>query len=155
MTKNYKAIMNDFGSSGFLNFNIILQRLKNKKYGPGKNNVKHEALLADVRKIFQVCEKYYNYDPVSIRVSRTLESYFETEVKKIDGENAKLDGNAQSKQGRGVRQTFKSEVQSEGDRYENSTFSYKRIKKDKKKDKKKTKKGKKDRRDRDSDDGKD
>ena len=44
--------MNDFGSSGFLNFNIILQRLKNKKYGPGKQNVKHEMLLADVRKIF-------------------------------------------------------------------------------------------------------
>ena len=69
-----------------MNLNIILQRLKNKKYGPGKNNIKVDVLQQDVRRIFAVCEKYYNYDPSSIRISRTLESFFESEVKKIQKE---------------------------------------------------------------------
>lgn len=113
--------MNDFGTSGFLNFNIILQRLKNKKYGPGKQNVKHDLLCADIRKIFQVCEKYFNFDPISIRVSRTLESYFENEIKKIErgeptkadlaantqtnlkGTNEKVDKNDKNTKSKGVR----------------------------------------------------
>ena len=59
------------------------------------------------------------------------------------------------KNGKGVRQSFKCEAYSERDKYD-SSFSYKRIKKDKKKDKKKNKKKNKDRKhDRDSDDDKD
>jgi len=160
-TKNYKEIMGEFGSTGFLSFNIILHRLKNKKYGPGKANLKHDNLLADMRKVFQVCEFYYNYDPVSIRVNRTLESYFENEIKKLErGEGGKVEPGPskplEKKQSKGVRQNFNSEGQSERDRYENSSFSYKRIKKDKKKEKNKIKKNKRDRRnDRDSDDNKD
>lgn len=152
--------MNEFGSSGYLNFNTILQRLKNKKYGPGKQNVKHDLLLADVRKIFTICEKYYTYDPVSIRVCRTLETYFENEVKKMEKtDNYKMETNSQpsrnqDKKKTGVRQGFKNDDDSDYDKNENSSYSYKKIKKDKKKDKKKVKKKNKDRRNgRDSDDG--
>jgi hypothetical protein len=70
-------------SGGFLNFNIILQKLKDKKYGSGKNMNKAEQLTSDVRKIFYVCEKYYGYDSTSIRISRTLESFFENEISKL------------------------------------------------------------------------
>jgi len=43
--------------------------------------IKEEVIIGDVRKIFQICEKYYSYDPTSIRISRTLEAYFEQELK--------------------------------------------------------------------------
>ena len=35
-TKNYKSIMRKFSATGFLNFNIITQKLKSKKYHVGK-----------------------------------------------------------------------------------------------------------------------
>jgi len=84
-SKNYKQIMNEWGAGGFLNFNIILQKLKSKKYGPGRNNIKVDAVLADLRNVFNVCEKFYSYDPTSLRISRTLESFFENEVKVLQG----------------------------------------------------------------------
>lgn len=82
-TRNQKAINNEFKADGFTNFNIILQKLKSKKYGPG-NKIKTESIAADVRRVFNVCEKYYSYDANSIRISRTLESFFENEINKLN-----------------------------------------------------------------------
>jgi hypothetical protein len=82
-TKNNKQINLEFANTGHLNFNTILQRLKTKKYGPGRNMIKVDQLNNDIRKIFSVCEKYYSYHPISIRVSRTLESFFENKLAKM------------------------------------------------------------------------
>jgi hypothetical protein len=81
-TKNYKQIMAEW-DGGFLNFNIIFQKLKSKKYGPGKNLVKTDLIIADIRRVFQVCEKCYSHDPTSLRISRTLEGFFENELKQL------------------------------------------------------------------------
>jgi len=83
-TKNYKQIMQEFSPNGFLNLNSIIQKLKSKKYGPGRNMIKIDVLNTDIRKLFSVCEKYYSYDPNSIRISRTLEVFFESEIKLSD-----------------------------------------------------------------------
>lgn len=45
-----------------LNFNQILVKLKNKKYGPGKNMIKEALICKDVRSIFSMVDKYYHYD---------------------------------------------------------------------------------------------
>ena len=43
--------------------------------------IKIELIITDIRKVFQVCEKFYGYDANSIRISRTLEAFFEGELK--------------------------------------------------------------------------
>ena len=62
---------------GYLNFNMILQRLKSKKYGPGKNMIKESDLLFNIRNVFRICEKYYHFDPLSMRISKILEAHFD------------------------------------------------------------------------------
>jgi len=52
-------------------------------------------LIADIRKIFFVCEKYYSYDANSIRISRTLESFFEAELKNTLGAKASKIGDTE------------------------------------------------------------
>ena len=87
-TKNYKGIMRKFSSTGFLNFNIIMQKIKTKKYNVGKN-FDSELVINDINKIFEVCEKYCSYDPNSIRISRTLEGFFENQLAKLNKKIAK------------------------------------------------------------------
>jgi len=65
---------------GYLNFNMILQRLKSKKYGPGKNMIKEDILQMNIRNVFRICEKYYGFDPLSMRISKILEEHFEKEL---------------------------------------------------------------------------
>ena len=43
-TPYYHEIMQENDGVGYLNFNMILQRLKSKKYGPGKNMIKEDIL---------------------------------------------------------------------------------------------------------------
>lgn len=129
----------------------MLQKLKDKKYGSGKNMSKAEQLISDVRKIFNVCEKYYSYDSTSIRISRTLESYFENELSKANkAMNAQDSSTISATQKPGTldkskrpNRGSKMEIYSEDFERSLSSSSYKqKKKKDKKKDKSKKKKKK-------------
>ena len=52
-TKFFKEIMKEYSTNGqVLNFNQILLKLKNKKYGPGKNMIKETMIQKDIRSIF-------------------------------------------------------------------------------------------------------
>ena len=83
--KNYKQIIGylKLHQVEFMNLNMILQKLKTKKYGPGNNKIKIDALEADIQRVFDMCELYYNYDPNSIRISRVLQSNYTKEYNKI------------------------------------------------------------------------
>ena len=111
-----------------MNLNIILQKLKSKKYGPGKNMIKLDVLVQDIKKIFKICEKYYSYDPTSLRISRTLEQYFEQELKTVNARSS-----SKREKMRSSRKSYSSDNGSSD--YEISN----RKKKDKKKKKKKKK----------------
>ena len=55
--------MKEFSQNGsVLSFNLVLLKLKNKKYGPGKNMIKEQMIQKDIRSIFQMVDKYYHYD---------------------------------------------------------------------------------------------
>ena len=82
-TKNYKGIMRKFSSTGFMNFNIIMHKIKTKKYNTGKI-FDSDSVINDIKKIFEVCEKYCSFDPNSIRISRTLEGFFENQLNKMN-----------------------------------------------------------------------
>ena len=61
--------MKEYSSNGHvLNFNQILVKLKNKKYGPGKNMIKEQMIQKDIRSIFSMVDKYYHYDQTSIMI---------------------------------------------------------------------------------------
>lgn len=158
-TRNYKQICNEF-SDGFLNFSMILQKLKSKKYGPGNNKIKTDSLIADIRRIFNVAEKYYTYDSNSIRISRILESYFENEINKLNKMPflgaAEAASNTITIPARPDKKAYKHKGESArpaptSRRYDDysedidsaSSSSYRKKKKDKKKDKSKKKKKKK------------
>jgi hypothetical protein len=62
-TRYFKEIMKEFSQNGsVLSFNLVLLKLKNKKYGPGKNMIKEQMIQKDIRSIFQMVDKYYHYD---------------------------------------------------------------------------------------------
>jgi signal transduction histidine kinase len=69
------------GGIGYLNFNMILHRLKTKKYGPGKNMIKEEVLKHHITNVFRNCEKYYLNDALSMRLSKILEIHYQQELK--------------------------------------------------------------------------
>lgn len=73
-------LLNNFrienGGIGYLNFNMILHRLKTKKYGPGKNMIKEEVLKHHITNVFRNCEKYYSHDALSMRLSKILEAHY-------------------------------------------------------------------------------
>jgi len=79
--KKYQDLALENDGIGYLNFHMILRRLKTKKYGPGKNMIKETQLIANIRNVFRCCEKYFNQDPVSMRISTILEEHFESELK--------------------------------------------------------------------------
>ena len=56
------------GGIGYLNLNMILHRLKTKKYGPGKNMIKEEVLKNHISNIFRNCEKFFSHDALSMRI---------------------------------------------------------------------------------------
>ena len=61
--------MKEYSSNGHvLNFNQILVKLKNKKYGPGKNMIKEQMIQKYIRSIFSMVDKYYHYDQTSIMI---------------------------------------------------------------------------------------
>ena len=64
------------GGIGYLNFNMILHRLKTKKYGPGKNMIKEEVLKHHITNVFRNCVKYYQHDPISMRLYKILEAHY-------------------------------------------------------------------------------
>lgn len=76
-TKHFNEIQNENDGVGYLNFNMILQRLKSKKYGPGKNMIKEDILQANIRNVFKICYKYYYYDPMSMKICKILDAHFE------------------------------------------------------------------------------
>lgn len=120
--------MQETGPGGFMNLNIILQKLKSKKYGPGKNMIKLDVLVQDIKKIFKICEKYYSYDATSLRISRILEQHFEQELKIVNARN-----NTKREKTKSPKRSLSSDEISD---YEISN----RKKKDKKKKKEKEKK---------------
>ena len=66
--------------------------MRNKKYGPGKNIVKENVILSNIRNVFRNCEKYFSHDEASVRLSRILEAHFENEMAvspPIKGQKAK------------------------------------------------------------------
>lgn len=65
---------------GYLNFQMIQHRLRNKKYGPGRNIMKEGMILLNIRNVFRICEKYFPQDEPSVRLSRILEKHFENEL---------------------------------------------------------------------------
>lgn len=69
------------GGIGYLNFNMILHRLKTKKYGPGKNMIKEEVLKHHITNVFRNCEKYYPNDDLSMRLSKILDNHYQQELK--------------------------------------------------------------------------
>lgn len=71
----------DKDDAGYLNFVIILHRLKAKKYGPGRNIIKEEVLQHHIRSVFKYCEDYFSQDEVSMRVARVLLEFFEYQLK--------------------------------------------------------------------------
>ena len=79
-SKFFNDMKNENQGVGYLNFNMILQRLKSKKYGPGKNMIKESDLQLNIRNVFRICERYYNFDPLSMRISKILEEHFEKEL---------------------------------------------------------------------------
>jgi hypothetical protein len=72
---------NENGGIGYLNFNMILHRLKTKKYGPGKNMIKEEVLKHHISNVFRNCEKFYSHNALSIRLSGILEAHYQQELK--------------------------------------------------------------------------
>ena len=67
-------------SEGYLNFQMIQHRMRNKKYGPGKNIMKEGMMLYNIRNVFRICDKYFSHDAASVRLSRILEKHFENEL---------------------------------------------------------------------------
>ena len=63
-----------------MNFQMILYRMRNKKYGAGKNIVKENLIQTNIRSIFRICEKYFYHDDASVRISQVLEMHFENEL---------------------------------------------------------------------------
>lgn len=45
---------------GYLNFQMIQHRMRNKKYGPGKNIMKEGMIQFNIRNVFRICEKYFS-----------------------------------------------------------------------------------------------
>ena len=75
---NYKL---ENGGIGYLNLNMILHRLKTKKYGPGKNMIKEEVLKHHITNIFRNCEKFFSHDELSMKISKILEAHYQYELK--------------------------------------------------------------------------
>lgn len=113
-----------------MNLNIILQKLKSKKYGPGKNMIKLDVLVQDIKKIFKICEKYYSYDPTSLRISRTLEQYFEQELKTVNARSS-----SKREKMRSSRKSYSSDNGSSDYEISNRKKKDKKKKKEKKKEK--------------------
>jgi hypothetical protein len=113
-----------------VNLNIILQKLKSKKYGPGKNMIKLDVLVQDIKKIFKICEKYYSYDPTSLRISRTLEQYFEQELKTVNARSS-----SKREKMRSSRKSYSSDNGSSDYEISNRKKKDKKKKKEKKKEK--------------------
>ena len=90
--------------------------------------IKLDVLVQDIKKIFKICEKYYSYDPTSLRISRTLEQYFEQELKTVNARSS-----SKREKMRSSRKSYSSD---------NGSSDYE-ISNRKKKDKKKTKEKKK------------
>ena len=69
--------------SGYLNFELIQNRLKTKKYGPGKNMIKEDIIQYHIRNVFQIGQKYFSHDPLLMKIIKVLEAYFEKEILSI------------------------------------------------------------------------
>ena len=63
-----------------MNFVIILQRLKAKKYGPGRNIIKEEILQQHILRVFSYCEEHFGHDEESLRISHILRDFFEYQL---------------------------------------------------------------------------
>lgn len=55
----YEELQRENDGEGFLNFQMILYRMRNKKYGAGKNIVKDNLIQTNIRNIFRICEEYF------------------------------------------------------------------------------------------------
>lgn len=64
---------------GYLLISDIQARLRNKRYGSGRNSVNQKLILKHIRSVFRLHEKYFSANEVDCRKRMQLEQFFENE----------------------------------------------------------------------------
>lgn len=154
----YEEIQRENDGEGYLNFQMILFRMKKKKYGSGLNNVKENLIINHTRNIFRMCKRYFSRDEASMKLCKILETFFENELAIISnqkGTNSKSKngeaageeaGHKKQKDAHDLRRSSSQDEYGDnasGNDYQARSVSSKSRKKKDKKDKKKDKKDKK------------
>jgi hypothetical protein len=73
-------LVKENSGQGYLNFYMIIQRLRSKKYGPGKNRLNEELLQGHIKNVFKICRSFFSSDSQSMKVSKILEDFYDKQI---------------------------------------------------------------------------